>query len=111
MNETTAILFELRALAEQIDQLECQARLSGAGPYDTKLSHLRGQTDALRSSMELARRNRAASSRRVISTRDDELNYSRVTQPPGRAASIVARLGVPHDRLFAALHAIGPINA
>jgi hypothetical protein len=114
MNETTAILFELRALAEQIDQLECQARRNGAGASEARLTDLRSQTEALRSAMEQARRSRADAghpARRGKSGLDSTLNYSRGPLQPSRAAAIVARLGVPQDRLFEALHAIGPLSA
>jgi hypothetical protein len=114
MNETTAILFELRALAEQIDQLECQARRSGAGASDTRLADLRSQTEALRGAMEHARRYHARAgdpARRGAFGLDNTAKYSRGTHKQSRAAAIVARLGVPQDRLFEALHAIAPLSA
>jgi len=113
MNETTAILFELRALAEQIEHLECQARMNGAGGADLRLTDLRSQTDELRQSMEQARRNRAASGyavRNSGSPSDTEMNFSRRSHSAGMAAGIVARLGVRPDRMFEMLHAITPAN-
>jgi hypothetical protein len=117
MNETTAILFEIRALAEQIDLLECQARQTGEGASHTRLSALRGQASALRANMDNTRRRRdairhsAGTQSRSTSPTNVDVNYTSAMPPRSRAAGIVARLGVSRDRLFDALHATGTLNA
>ncbi len=96
MNETTMILCELRALAEQIDHLECQARVHAGDAERQNLHDLHGQASALHDMMTRA-------NPRMTYRSGSEASFSCAT--PNRAAGIVARLGVRPDHLFEALHA------